>query len=120
MENEHNYLPTMQAYLTTGIAGNADKEFKFSIFLSSVLYDELVTDNTNTSQPSVNEHLANVTAANNSRIVNCTNFLPLNQTDVSVEVTFSNFNTHLPTKCSKNYQKVLYKIAKNVFNHNND
>lgn len=83
----------MQAYLTTSTASNGGKEFKFSTFLSSVLYAELVTDNANTSQPSINEPLANVTAVNNSRIVNCTNFVPLNQTDISVEVIFYNLNT---------------------------
>lgn len=81
----------MQAYLTTSTASNGGKEFKFSTFLSSVLY----ADNTNTSQPSINEPLANVTAANNSRIVNCTNTVPLNQTDISVEVMFYDFNTLL-------------------------
>lgn len=86
MEEEHNYLPTMQAYLTTSTASNGGKDFKFTTFLSSVLYAELVTDNTNTSLPSINEPLANVTTANNSRIVNCTAFAPLNQTEISVEV----------------------------------
>lgn len=77
----------MQAYLTTSTASNGGKEFKFSTFLSSVLYAELGPDNTNTSLPSINEPLANVTAANSSRIVNCTNIIPLNQTDISVEVS---------------------------------
>ncbi|XP_015365173.1 PREDICTED: uncharacterized protein LOC107162678 [Diuraphis noxia] len=89
MEEEHNYLPTMQAYLTTSTASNGGKEFKLSTFLSSVLYAEIVTDNTNTSQPSINEPLANVTAANNSRIVNCTTLTHLNQTEISVEVVNS-------------------------------
>ncbi|XP_025409661.1 thioredoxin domain-containing protein 15-like isoform X2 [Sipha flava] len=89
LEKEHNYLPTMQAYLTTSTASNGGKDFKFSSFLSSVLYAELITDNTNTSLPSINEPLANVTVANNSRIVNCTGFVPLNQTEVSVEVVNS-------------------------------
>lgn len=80
----------MQAYLTTSTASNSGKEFKFSTFLSSVLYAELVTDN-NSSLPSINEPLANVTTANNSRIVNCTNVVPLNQTDISVEVIYSLF-----------------------------
>lgn len=93
MEEEHNYLPTMQAYLTTSTASNGGKEFKLSTFLSSVIYAEIVTDNTNTSQPSINEPLANVTTANNSRIVNCTTLVPLNQTDISVEVIFCKFNT---------------------------
>jgi len=93
MEEEHNYLPTMQAYLTTSTASNGGKEFKLSTFLSSVLYAEIVTDNTNTSQPSINEPLANVTAANNSRIVNCTTFVHLNQTEISVEVIFYRLNT---------------------------
>lgn len=53
-----------------------------------MLYAELVTDNTNTSQPSINEPLTNITSANNSRIVNCTNFIPLNQTEISVEVIY--------------------------------
>lgn len=78
----------MQAYLTTSTISHTSKEFKFSSFLSSVLYAELVVDNGNTSLPSITETLANVTAANNSRIVNCTNFVPLNQTDISVEVTY--------------------------------
>jgi len=77
----------MQAYLTTSTASNSGKDFKLIIFLSSALYTELVTDNTNTSQPSINEPLVNVTAANSSRIVNCTNFIPLNQTEISVEVS---------------------------------
>jgi len=89
LEEEHNYLPTMQAYLTTSTASNGGKEFKFSTFLSSVLYAELVTDNTNTTQPSISEPLANVTAANSSRIVNCTNVVPLNQTEISVEIVNS-------------------------------
>lgn len=93
MEEEHNYLPTMQAYLTTSTASNGGKEFKLSTFLSSVIYAEIVTDNTNTSQPSINEPLANVTTANNSKIVNCTTLVPLNQTDISVEVIFCKFNT---------------------------
>lgn len=93
MEKEHNYLPTMQAYLTTSTDSNGGKEFKLSTFLSSVLYAEIVTDNTNTSQPSINEPLANVTAANNSRIVNCTALVHLNQTDISVEVIFYKCNT---------------------------
>lgn len=89
MEEEHNYLPTMQAYLTTSTASNGGKEFKLSTFLSSVIYVEIVTDNTNTSQPSINEPLANVTTANNSKIVNCSTLVPLNQTDISVEVVNS-------------------------------
>lgn len=93
MEEEHNYLPTMQAYLTTSTASNGGKEFKLSTFLSSVIYAEIVTDNTNTSQPSINEPLANVTTANNSKIVNCTTLVPLNQTDISVEVIVCKFNT---------------------------
>lgn len=90
MEKEHNYLPTSQAYLTTSTTSNSGKEFKFTTFLSSVLYAELVTetDNTNTSQPSINEPLTNLTATNSSKIVNCTNFVPLNQTEVSVEVIY--------------------------------
>lgn len=78
----------MQAYLTTSTASNGGKDFKLSTFLSSVLYAELVTDNTNTSQSSINEPLANVTSANSSRIVNCTNFIPTNQTDISVEASY--------------------------------
>lgn len=78
----------MQAYLTTSTASNGGRDFKFSIFLSAILYAELVTDSTNTSQPSINEPLANVTAVNNSRIVNCTAYVPFNQTEVSVEVIY--------------------------------
>lgn len=89
MENEYNYLPTMQAYLTTSTSSHTSKEFKFSSFLSSVLYTELVLDNGNTSiLPFIPESLANVTTANNSRIVNCTNFVLMNQTDISVEVIY--------------------------------
>lgn len=76
----------MQAYLTTSTASSGGKEFKFSSFLSSVLYSGLATDSTNTSQPSTNGILANVTTTNSSRIVNCTNVVPLNQTEISVEV----------------------------------
>jgi len=93
MEEEHNYLPTMQAYLTTSTASNGGKEFKLSTFLSSLPYAEIVIDYTNTSQPSINEPSANVTAANNSRIVNCATLVHLNQTEISVEVIFSWFNT---------------------------
>ncbi|VVC31834.1 Hypothetical protein CINCED_3A000436 [Cinara cedri] len=88
LEDEYNYLPTMQAYLTTSTSSHTSKEFKFSLFLSSVLYAELVLDSGNTSAPFIAE-LANVTAANNSRIVNCTNFVPLNQTEISVEIVNS-------------------------------
>lgn len=78
----------MQAYLTTSTATSGGKDFKFSSFLTSVVYAELVSDNTNTSLPSINEPLANVTVANNSRIVNCTDFALLNQTEISVEVIY--------------------------------
>lgn len=82
----------MQAYLTTSTASNGGKEFKFSTFLSAVLYAELGTDNSNASQSSINEPLANVTNANSSKIVNCTDIVPLNQTEISVEVMFTNTN----------------------------
>ncbi|XP_050442618.1 thioredoxin domain-containing protein 15 [Adelges cooleyi] len=89
LEEEHNYLPTMQAYLTTSTASDGGQEFKLSSFLSPVLYPELVTDTTNSSQPSVQEPLSNVTATNTSRIVNCTNYVPLNLTEVATEVVNS-------------------------------
>lgn len=91
MIEDDKYLPNMQAYLTASTDGNNGKEFKLSTFLSSV-YDEIVNNHVNITQPSINEPLT-VTAANNSRIVNCNTLVHLNQTEISVEVIFSRFNT---------------------------
>lgn len=75
----------MQAYLTMSTSSSTKNEYKFSSFWSSILYAELVYDIGNTSLPFITK-LANFTATNSSRIVNCSNFVPLNQTDTSVEV----------------------------------